>query len=222
VVNLGTGIPGDTIGPVAAEERLASTFTLTIESGVIGGVPLGGVDFGCGFNATAIIDHGYQFDFYTGGGLDVAFMGAAEVDPTGSVNASKLNGRTVGCGGFIDITQSTRKVVYLLSFTSGGLEVEASGGRLWITREGRHRKFVDAVSQVTFNGRFARERHQEVLYITERCVLRLEADGLMVVEIAPGIDLHSQVLAHLPNGVRVSDALRQMDPRIFTDEPMDC
>lgn len=220
VVNLGTGIPGDTIGPVAAEEGLASTFILTIESGVIGGIPLGGVDFGCGFNAAAIIDHAYQFDFYTGGGLDVAFMGAAEVDPTGSVNASKLNGRTVGCGGFIDITQSTRKVVYLLSFTSGGLEVEASGGRLRIVREGRHRKFVDAVSQITFNGRFARERRQEVLYITERCVLRLEEDGLMVVEIAPGIDLLTQVLAHLPDGVRVSDALCAMDPRIFTDEPM--
>ncbi|MGH2344158.1 MAG: acyl CoA:acetate/3-ketoacid CoA transferase, partial [Chloroflexota bacterium] len=217
VVNLGTGIPGDTIGPVAAEEGTASTFVLTIESGLIGGIPLGGADFGCGFNPTAIIDHAYQFDFYTGGGLDITFMGAAEVDPTGSVNASKLNGRALGCGGFIDITQSTRKVVYLLSFTSGGLDVEASGGTLRIAREGRHRKFVDAVSQITFNGRYARERRQEVLYITERCVLRLEEDGLTLVEIAPGIDLHTQVLAHLPAGVRISDALGIMDPRIFTD-----
>lgn len=220
VVNLGTGIPGDVIGPVAAEEGLASTFTLTIESGLIGGVPLGGVDFGCGFNATAIIDHAYQFDFYTGGGLDVTFMGAAEVDLTGSVNASKLNRRALGCGGFIDITQSTRKVVYLLSFTRGGLEVEAAGGALRIVQEGRHRKFVDAVSQITFNGRFAREQNQEVLYVTERCVLRLEDDGLTLVEIAPGIDVHTQVLAYLPDGVRVSDALCTMDPRIFTDEPM--
>jgi propionate CoA-transferase len=221
VVNLGIGIPGDAVGQVVAQEGLGGMVTVTVESGAYGGVPAGGVDFGAVMNADALIDHGSQFDFYDGGGADVTFMGCAQVGANGDVNVSLVSGRAIGCGGFIDLTQSARQVCFLMTFTSGGLEVSINDGNLRVIREGSHRKFVDSVDQVTFSGSLARERRQSVLYISERAVFALGPEGLALIEIAPGIDVERDVLAMLPRGVIVSPKLRQMDSRIFRPEAME-
>jgi propionate CoA-transferase len=218
VVNLGIGMP-EGMASVAQEERVLDLVTLTTEPGVIGGVPAGGLDFGAAVNMQALIQQSQQFDFYDGGGLDAAFLGMAQCDRTGNVNVSRFGGRLAGSGGFINISQSARKVVFLGSFTNDGLEVAASGGVLRILREGRHRKFLDAVEQITFSGGYAAQKGQEVLYVTERCVLRLTRDGLELSEVAPGIDIGDDILAHmawrpmLPPG---GPAL--MDERIFRPE----
>lgn len=220
VVNLGTGIPGDTIGPVMAEESISEQVTLTVESGTYGGVPAGTIDFGIAANPEAIVDQPYQFDFYNGGGTDITYMGLGQVDRYGNVNVSRFGGRAIGCGGFIDITQFAKRVCYLFTFTSGGLEVERHDGKLRIIKEGRHRKFVDEIEQVTFSGEFAAERRQPVLYVTERAVFDLTEDGLQLIEVAPGVDPERDVLQHIPFPVRVSPELRTMNERIFRSPPM--
>ena len=220
VVNLGTGIPGDTIGPVLAEEKADNLITLTIESGTYGGIPAGATDFGIAANAEAIIDHPYQFDFYNGGGLDITYVGLAQVDQWGNVNVSRFGGKAVGCGGFIDITQFAKKICFLFTFTSGGLEVEIGDGELQIIREGRYQKFVDAVEQVTFSGEFARDRRQAVVFVTERAVFDLTGEGLRLVEIAPGVDLERDILQHLPFRLHIGDNLKMMSPSIFQSSPM--
>jgi len=218
VVNLGIGIP-EGVASVAHEERVLDLVTLTTEPGVIGGVPAGGLDFGAAVNMQALIQQSQQFDFYDGGGLDAAFLGMAQCDQTGNVNVSHFGGRLAGSGGFINISQNARKLVFLGAFTNDGLEVAASGGMLRILREGRHRKFLQVVEQVTFNGAYAALKEQEVLYITERCVLRLTRDGLELSEVAPGIDIGDDILAHMafkplmPPGGPVL-----MDERIFRAE----
>jgi len=220
VVNLGIGIPGDTVGRVVRQEGLGEMVSVTVESGAYGGVPAGGVDFGAVMNADALIDHGSQFDFYDGGGADVTFMGCAQVGANGDVNVSLVSGRAIGCGGFIDLTQSARQVCFLMTFTSGGLEVSINDGNLRVIREGSHRKLVEGVDQVTFSGELAREKRQSVLYISERAVFELGPEGLALIEIAPGIDVERDVLAMLPRGVTVSPSVRQMDSRIFRPEAM--
>lgn len=219
-VNLGTGIPGDTVGPVSAEEGIGDSLTLTIESGVIGGVPAGGVDFGLTQNAEAIIEQPYQFDFYNGMGVDVTYMGAAEVDEQGNVNVSKFGGRVTGCGGFIDITQSAKKVVFLCSFTAGKADIAVENGRLNIRSNGG-KKFLKNVEQVTFAGRVAAENDwQEILYVTERAVFRLSREGLVLTEVAPGLDLERDIFAHMEFRPKVAPALKEMDPKLFVDGPM--
>ncbi len=213
LTNLGIGIPAG-IPSVAAEEGVADLLSLTIESGVNGGVPAQLGDFGLAYNAESIIEQSAQFDFYDGGGLDASFLGLAQTDVHGNVNVSKFNGRPVGCGGFLNITRSARKLVFCGTFTAGGLEVEVGGGRLAIRKEGRSRKFVERVEQITFNGRDAALRRQEVVFVTERAVFRLREDGLELVEIAPGIDLHADVLAHMDVAPIVRD-VRTMDPGLF-------
>jgi propionate CoA-transferase len=214
VVNLGTGIPADTL-PAAAEERgLADAILLTVESGVIGGLPRGGVDFGLADQPLAIIPQSSQFDFYNGGGLDMTFMGMAEVGASGDVNVSSFGGRVIGCGGFIDITQATRKIVFCGSFTGDGLAVRANNGQLQIEQEGRLRKFVEHVGQVTFSSRFARARGSEVLYITERAVFRLADDGLALCEVAPGVDVEREILGRMDARPTVGD-LKLMDAELF-------
>lgn len=220
VVNLGTGIPGDTIGPVASEEGILDNILLTVESGVIGGVPAGGTDFGISKNAEAIIEHGYLFDYYNGAGVDITYMGTAEVDLHGNVNVSKFGTRAVGCGGFIDITQPAKKVVFLATFTAKGLEVEIKDGKLIILREGEQKKFVKQVRQITFSGLYARRVNQPVLYVTERAVFRLTADGLELVEVAPGIDLERDILRQMEFKPLISSNLRLMPTEIFQEGPM--
>ncbi len=220
VVNLGTGIPGDVIGPIANEEGINKAITLTIESGVIGGIPEGGTDFGITKNAEAIIEHCYQFDYYNGSGVDVTFMGLAEVDAAGNVNVSKFGTKTVGCGGFIDITQPAKKVVFCATFTAGGLKVDIEGGTLRVVQEGRTKKFIDEVNQITFSGQYARNIGQRVIFVTERAVFELKKDGLVLTEIAPGIDLEIDILSQMDFKPIIAADLKVMDSRIFKEEVM--
>lgn len=216
IVNLGIGVPAG-IATVAAEEGVQDLMALTLETGHIGGIPADGLDFAHATNADATIDPGYQFDFYDGGGLDVAFLGLAQTDIHGNVNVSKFSGRPVGCGGFINITQNAKKVVFCGAFTANGLQVRAADGKLEIVREGKSRKFLDHVEQITFSGHYAAGVGQTVMYVTERAVFQLTREGGMeLLEVAPGIDIERDILAHM-DFVPMMDQVKQMDPGIFNE-----
>ena len=215
ITNLGIGIPAG-IPSVAAEEGVADSLTLSIESGVNGGIPAQLGDFGLAYNAESIIEQSAQFDFYDGGGLDASFLGLAQTDVHGNVNVSKFNGRPVGCGGFVNITRSTRKLVFCGAFTAGGLDVSVGCGKLTINKEGKSRKFIEQVEQVTFNGHDAALRRQQVVFVTERAVFHLREEGLELTEVAPGIDIQRDVLAHMGFRPIIKD-VKTMDPGIFSE-----
>jgi len=218
VVNVGLGLP-ELVGQVAGDESLEDLVTFTVDTGVIGGVPLSGLDFGGAINREAVISHSSAFDFIDGGGLDTVFLGLAECDSHGNVNVSRFGNRIAGCGGAINLTQRSKNVVFLTPFTSGGLEAVIEQGQVEIRQEGRYGKFVDKVGQVTFSGEVALSQQQNITYVTERCVMKLGSHGLELTEIAPGVDMESQILSLLPFDVVVDDP-RSMDKAIFESGPM--
>ncbi|NLN98262.1 MAG: propionate CoA-transferase [Eubacteriaceae bacterium] len=218
VVNLGIGIP-EGVASVANEEGL-SGMVLTIESGLIGGFPLGGFDFGSAVNSWAGLPMTSQFDYYNHGGLDITFLGFAEVNPMGDINVSRFGSRIAGCGGFIDITQSTKNIVFCGTLTAGGLEVAVEDGKLKIIQEGRRKKFLPTIEQVTYSAEFGLENGQNVLFITERCVFKPSEKGLVLVEVAPGIDIQKDIIDQMDFKPIIADNVETMDERLFKNALM--
>ena len=217
ITNLGIGMP-EGIAAIAAEEGLEG-MVLTTEAGTIGGIPASGKDFGVTLNPDCILDQPAQFDFYDGGGLDVAFLGLAQADQKGNINVSRFGPKIAGCGGFINITQNAKKVIYCGTFTAGGLKVTVADGALKILQEGSSKKFIKQVEQITFSGDYAIEKGQPVLYITERAVFALTPEGVTLKEVAPGVDLQRDILDQM-DFIPIIRNVKIMDMRIFRDEPM--
>ena len=217
IINLGIGMPSG-IGSVANEEGL--DVTLSLESGPQGGVPVEGTGFGANANPDIIYNIGDVFHLYDGGMLDQTFLGAGEIDEEGNVNVSKLGDRCTGPGGFINISQNTKNVCFVGTFTAGGLKETISDGKLVILQEGKQKKFLKKVQQITFSGPYANTTGQNVMYITERAVFKLCNGKLKLIEIAPGMDLEKDILAQMEFKPEIADDLKIMDSRIFKDEPM--
>lgn len=217
VLNVGTGIPNDVVGPIIAEEDIDDDVTITVESGIYGGIPMGGIDFGIAKNNFALVRHDDQFDYYNGAGVDVTYMGAGQIDPDGNVNATRLGPLPTGAGGFIDITTNAKHVVFCSTFTGKGLECSFEDDRLHINKEGSLIKFVNQVTQISYNGKIARNKGQKMHYVTERAVFELKPEGLVLTEIAPGIDLQTQVLDLMEFKPIISPDLREMNPALFRE-----
>jgi propionate CoA-transferase len=214
ICNLGFGISQE-IGAIAAEEGIADKLTLTVEQGIFGGIPASGGDGGAGVNFQAMIDQPYMFDFYDGGGLDIASLSFAEVDARGNVNVHAFTGRLRGPGGFLNISARTRRICFVGTFTAGGLEVDLRDAGLQVRTEGRTSKFVPQVREISFSARLAVQRGQQVRYVTERAVFALDEDGLVLIEVADGVDPERDVMAHMGFRPKVADNLAPMDPRVF-------
>ncbi|MDQ6618334.1 MAG: 3-oxoacid CoA-transferase [Pseudomonadota bacterium] len=219
ICNLGAGVSTG-LSTIAAEEGLLDDVTLTNEQGIIGGAPITGRDSGGGQNFAAMIEQPAQFDFYDGGGLDLAFLSFAEVDPQGNVNVSRFGDRIIGVGGFINIAQNAQCVIFSGTLTAGELDVVWEKGRTIIRKEGRHKKFVPKLEQICYSASIGRERRQRAMFVTERAVFRIGPDGLELIEVAPGLDLERDVIAQMGFRPRVAREVKTMDPRIFEPGPM--
>ncbi len=219
VINLGVGMP-DSIANISIEEGFADDIYLSVETGPTGGVPIGGVAFGGSINPDSVVSTAEQFDAYNGGSLNMAVLGLAEVDKEGNVNVSKFGTRVTGPGGFINITQCTKKVVFIGTFTTDGLVEEIRDGKLIINKEGAKQKFVDKVEQITFSAKQARINEQEILYVTERAVFKLDDKGITLIEIAPGVDLKKDILENMSFQPNINADLKLMDKRIFEKAKM--
>ncbi|QCW05167.1 acyl CoA:acetate/3-ketoacid CoA transferase [Natrinema pallidum] len=220
VINLGVGVP-ELVPAVAADGGVDDEITQTVESGPVGGAASGGISFGTAVNHEALVSSPQQFDFYDGGGLDIGFLGMAQADATGNINVSRFGSQLPGCGGFINITQNADKVVFCGTLTTDGLEIATGNGTLAIEREGTSPKFVESVEQITFSGEYAVETEQPVVYVTERAVFELTADGLVLTEVAPGLDPDTDVLDQMGFEPLVADDLAEMEPQLFVDDPLD-
>lgn len=219
ILNYGIGMP-ESIALVLEEEKQEGNFIPTVEPGVIGGIPMGGLNFGASFNPVCIVGQPEQFDFYDGGGLDMAFLGLAQCDENGNINVSKFGPKIAGCGGFINITQNAKEVVFCGTFTAGGLKVEVENGKMKIIQEGKIKKFIKNVEQITFSGKLARDNKKKVLYITERAVFELREKGLTLIEIAEGIDIKKDILDNMEFEPILADEIKYMDKNIFMDKQM--
>lgn len=215
IINLGTGIPNDVIGQVVNEEGMSDDVTITVESGIYGGLQEGGIDFGIGTNLSAMISHHDQMLYYNGAGVDITFMGAGELDQNGNVNATRLGSQCTGAGGFIDITQNARHVVFCSTFTAKGLEIEVRNQRLTVLQEGKITKLVDTVNQISYSGELGKQKNQLMHFVTERAVFEMTNQGLMLTEIAPGIDLEKDVLKNMSFTPIIAEPLKVMDEQVF-------
>lgn len=217
IINIGTGIPNDVIGSIIAEEKVADTVMVTVESGIYGGVPAETIDFGISMNAQALIPHDRQFELYNGAGIDFTFMGAGEMDQYGNVNATKMGQKAPGAGGFIDITTTAKNVIFCSTFTGGGLKASFSEAGVQIEQEGKFKKLVRKVQQISYNGKIACERGQNALFVTERAVFRITKDGPVLIEIAKGVDLKKDILEQMEFRPVVSDDLRETDLSVYNE-----
>ena len=217
ILNVGTGIPNDVVGPIVSEEGISEDVTITVESGIYGGTPLGGIDFGIAKNNFALMRHDDQFDYYNGAGVDITYMGAGEIDADCNVNATRLGPKPTGAGGFIDITTNAKHVVFCSSFTGKGLDCSFENGQLRINKEGSIIKFVKTVQQISYNGKIAKDKRQKMHYVTERAVFELSPEGLVLTELAPGIDLQTQVLDLMEFAPIISPQLKTMNPELFDE-----
>jgi propionate CoA-transferase len=218
ICNLGFGI-SQLIGRVAWEEGIIDQLVLTVEQGIFGGVPVAGNEGGAGFNYQAMIDQPDMFGFYDGGGLDIASLSFAEVDAHGNVNVHAFEGRIRGPGGFPNISARTPRINFVGTLTAQGLKLEIDAG-VRIVNEGTMAKFVPSVREVSFNGHLARQRGQQVRYITDRAVFALDDDGLVLIEIAPGVELERDVLSRMGFRPRVAEDLKTVDARVYATGPM--
>lgn len=217
IINIGTGIPNDVVGPIMAEEGINDCVSVTVESGIYGGTPASTIDFGIACNAEALIEHDRQFEYYTGTGVDYTFMGAGQMDRYGNVNATRMGGKAPGCGGFIDITSTAKNVIFCSTFTGGGLKTEYDAEKgVTILQEGRFRKLVDRVEQISYNGKLAVERGQHMWYVTERCVFELTTQGVKLVEISKGIDLQKDILDLMGFRPLIAEDLMVSDTNIYS------
>lgn len=219
VLNYGIGYP-EAVADVLKEEGIMECFTATVEPGLVGGTALGGLNFGSAIAPEAIVDEPYQFDFYDGGGVDCTFLGMAQCDAEGNLNVSKFGPRIAGCGGFIDISQNAKECVFCGTFTAGGLEVKIENGKLVIVQEGKVKKFIQKVEQITFNGKFESKKKKKITLVTERAVFELRPEGPTLVEIAPGVDIDKDILAQMEFRPIISPDLRVMDEKIFAEKVM--